>query len=226
MWEQKTQLQQLGLGVPNKEPPVLQGNPNGDMRQILSDAMGRAANVYGQKPDLVFIFQRASSDVQYKAIKFVGEILLGIPTQVMATEKAKLHQGSGFAQYCANIALKVNAKLGGINSEIRHPLLSSRRWMMLGADVSHPDPAALRRNPPPPSYAGTYVSNFIIVSPSNISSVVCFLRYQLLCLYSCYNGSTYDAPASCRYIRDVQGAADALCGEEWRQIPRKYNILA
>lgn len=56
-------------------------------------------------------------------------------------------------QYLGNIGLKINLKLGGRNMCIGEPLFHRKRWMMMGGDVSHPSPAQLRQNPPPPSFA-------------------------------------------------------------------------
>lgn len=54
-------------------------------------------------------------------------------------------------QYIANVALKVNVKLGGVNAITNEQLFKSRRCMLIGGDVSMPSPSALRQNPPPPS---------------------------------------------------------------------------
>ena len=56
-------------------------------------------------------------------------------------------------QYVANIALKVNVKLGGVNAITDEPLFKKSRWMLLGGDISMPNSSALRQNPPPPSVA-------------------------------------------------------------------------
>lgn len=59
----------------------------------------------------------------------------------------------------ANIAIKVNVKLGGRNTIFQDPALSSRRFMCIGADTSHPSPGQLRLDNPPPAIAalvGTY----------------------------------------------------------------------
>ena len=60
----------------------------------------------------------------------------------------------GQPQYLANIALKTNVKVGGINSTIEEPLFKNGSWMLIGGDTTHPSPSQLRMNPPPPSYSG------------------------------------------------------------------------
>jgi eukaryotic translation initiation factor 2C len=52
----------------------------------------------------------------------------------------------GSPQYHANIALKVNVKLGGANSRVQGPLampahMRAKPFMIMGADVHHPPPA-------------------------------------------------------------------------------------
>ena len=56
-------------------------------------------------------------------------------------------------QYIANVALKVNVKLGGINAILEDSLFKNTRWMFIGGDISMPSPSALRLSPPPPSTA-------------------------------------------------------------------------
>ena len=68
----------------------------------------------------------------------------------MVVEKALKERGQ--MQYLGNIGLKINLKLGGRNSCVGEPLFQRKRWMMIGADVSHPSPGQLRQNPPPPSF--------------------------------------------------------------------------
>lgn len=76
---------------------------------------------------------------------------------VMLAEKSIGNQ-RGLQQYLANIGLKVNVKLGGINSVVAEPLFRKSKWMMLGGDVSHPSPGQLRMNPPPPSFSALSAS--------------------------------------------------------------------
>ena len=75
----------------------------------------------------------------YPEIKRVGDNVLGIPTQCVLWK----HVQQAKPQVCANISLKVNAKLGGINYVIdpsekspvfREPVI------IFGADVTHPSP--------------------------------------------------------------------------------------
>jgi eukaryotic translation initiation factor 2C len=48
-----------------------------------------------------------------------------VPTQCLQSKK--LQSDRGLDQYCANVSMKINAKLGGINVSIPLPELVSRR---------------------------------------------------------------------------------------------------
>ena len=75
----------------------------------------------------------------YPEIKRVGDNVLGIVTQCVQQKQAR----EAKPQVCANISLKINSKLGGVNHVIdpsekspvfREPVI------IFGADVTHPSP--------------------------------------------------------------------------------------
>ncbi|XWS19932.1 hypothetical protein CRYUN_Cryun31cG0058600 [Craigia yunnanensis] len=70
-------------------------------------------------------------------LKFVSETKVGVMTQCCLSAGANEVKD----QYLANLALKINAKLGGHNVEIIEPLLHFKgegHVMFVGADVNHP----------------------------------------------------------------------------------------
>ncbi|KAL9962339.1 hypothetical protein ACROYT_G031433 [Oculina patagonica] len=75
----------------------------------------------------------------YSEIKRVGDNVLGIATQCV---QSKLVQQAK-PQVCANISLKINSKLGGVNHVI-DPSVKSPVFrepvIIFGADVTHPSP--------------------------------------------------------------------------------------
>lgn len=75
----------------------------------------------------------------YSEIKRVGDNVIGIPTQCV---QLKLVQQAKH-QVCANISLKINSKLGGINHVIdpseKSPVFREPT-IVFGADVTHPSP--------------------------------------------------------------------------------------
>ena len=75
----------------------------------------------------------------YAEIKRVGDSVVGIPTQCV---QLKLVQQAK-PQVCANISLKINSKLGGINQVIDPSVKSPvfrEATIVFGADVTHPSP--------------------------------------------------------------------------------------
>ncbi|KAI9666996.1 MAG: hypothetical protein M1829_005603 [Trizodia sp. TS-e1964] len=147
----------LGIQVPSKPPAYLIGNAHGDIKSMITDIMSKTANEFSGKPQLLFFLFSGANDRLYQGIKNTCDIQFGVATQVMLVEKSIGNQ-KGQQQYLANIGLKVNVKLGGINSIIVEPLFRKSKWMMLGGDVSHPSPGQLRMNPPPPSFSALAAS--------------------------------------------------------------------
>jgi eukaryotic translation initiation factor 2C len=102
----------------------------------------------------VLIILPAASKPLYNRIKHAGDVKVGIHTIcVVGTKFAKSQ-----AQYFANVALKFNLKLGGINQLIdsaRLGIISEDKTMVIGLDVTHPSPGSLSTAP---SIAGMVAS--------------------------------------------------------------------
>ena len=75
----------------------------------------------------------------YDTIRHICDVELGIPAT--CAQSAKIRKERGQLQYMANVALKINAKLGGVNHAL-DPY--SAKWftekvtMLVGMDVTHP----------------------------------------------------------------------------------------
>ena len=71
----------------------------------------------------------------YKEVKRASDSFLGIPSQCFVARKASIGvpQARGRPQYCANIAMKANAKLDGINCALAtiQPFME-RPYMVIG----------------------------------------------------------------------------------------------
>ncbi|KAG7445462.1 argonaute-like protein [Guyanagaster necrorhizus] len=117
-------------------------NGQGTVEQGLVDAAR-------MKPTLIVAVLPTNANDIYNKIKHFGDCVAGIPTQCMIGHKCSYAK----PQYFANVCLKLNVKLGGINlipsSESVTALTDSRYpTMIIGADVMHPPPGANDR----PSY--------------------------------------------------------------------------
>jgi len=73
----------------------------------------------------------------YAEIKRVTDTVIGVSSQCVQRK----HTYQPKRQYCANVCLKINVKLGGMNSFLdpRHiPFISEKPTIIMGADVTHP----------------------------------------------------------------------------------------
>ncbi|KAF8529210.1 argonaute-like protein [Hysterangium stoloniferum] len=91
---------------------------------------------------IVAVLPENAADV-YTAIKHFGDCMTGVATQCMKSLKC----GRGTSQYFANVCLKLNVKLGGVNciplaQDV--PVLTdpSNPTIVFGADVIHPSPGS------------------------------------------------------------------------------------
>ncbi|RKP11680.1 Piwi domain-containing protein [Piptocephalis cylindrospora] len=107
---------------------------------------------------IVLCILRDRSIPIYTEIKRIFETDLGIPTQCCLFR----HVIRPNKQYCANVGLKINLKLGGVNHILSPDPQSSTAsfyaqapTLVVGADVIHPDPGSGRQ----PSIAGIASSN-------------------------------------------------------------------
>ncbi|GMI93603.1 argonaute 2 [Hibiscus trionum] len=102
----------------------------------------------------------------YGCLKFVSETKVGIMTQCCLSFGANQAKD----QYLANLALKINSKLGGHNVEIYEPLLRFKGEgdvMFIGADVNHPG-----KNSTSPSIAAV-VASMSWPAPNRYAARIC-----------------------------------------------------
>ncbi|CUA69472.1 Protein argonaute-2 [Rhizoctonia solani] len=116
----------------------------------------QAIQKYHAPPQLLVVILPADSVRLYQSVKHFGNITLGVATQCL---KGNLARGSN-PQYWANVCLKINAKLGGVNTKLN--LFDSPSWifdpsspvMIIATHVRHPPPGTRGR----PSFAGAVAS--------------------------------------------------------------------
>ncbi|KAF8525338.1 Piwi domain-containing protein [Gautieria morchelliformis] len=144
--------QELGMQFPNRPPDIIPGRPGVDDRghHELMETAGAAAirsfeDQFRQndpkRPTFILVILPDSAIDIRTSVKSWGDCIRGCPTQCMKTGKlAKANN-----QYCNNLALKINTKLGGVNSipfgdTETMKLLAKVPTMVIGADVSHAAP--------------------------------------------------------------------------------------
>ncbi|CAG8668612.1 21019_t:CDS:2 [Gigaspora margarita] len=131
--------QDTGMNIPNRTPPILHANPHGDIEGSVKQAWVRAGNTAKSKPQLILCILPNTGVQLYAEIKRVSDTVIGVATQCVQSR----HMFSAKKQYCANVCLKMNVKLGGMNSFIlpaEVPFISDRPTILMGADVTHPAP--------------------------------------------------------------------------------------
>ncbi|XP_004295480.1 PREDICTED: protein argonaute 2 [Fragaria vesca subsp. vesca] len=117
------------------------------LRELLETVNGKVLQEgWGHLQLLVCVMSR--KDPGYKYLKWICETQIGIVTQCCLSKMAT----KASDQFLSNLALKINAKLGGSNVELidRLPLFEGAGPVMfVGADVNHP----AARNTTSPSIA-------------------------------------------------------------------------
>ncbi|KAG6369734.1 putative argonaute-like protein [Boletus reticuloceps] len=90
-------------------------------------------------PDLVLVMLSNDDAAIYNGLKWLCDVKLDIATVCIQSEKVRKDRGQ--PQYFANVALKVNMKMGGINHTLdakSGAWLKSASTMIMGMDVTHP----------------------------------------------------------------------------------------
>ncbi|PKK79735.1 Piwi-domain-containing protein [Rhizophagus irregularis] len=136
-----TTCQDTGMNIPNKNPPIQHCNPQGPIETSLRQVWVKAGNLAKSKPQLILCILPNTGVPLYAEIKRVSDTVIGVASQCIQGK----HMFAAKKQYCANVCLKMNVKLGGMNSFIdptQVPFITQRPTILMGADVTHPAPGA------------------------------------------------------------------------------------
>lgn len=136
-------LAENGMNVPLRNPRIMYAQPGNVGRNIDSmwTTIRESCNI---DPQLILV---VLPDVcqTYSLIKTYCETThkTGVMTQCVLSKKVSRPS----KQYCGLLGLKINSKLGGINSTLSKssiPFLNQAPTMIIGADVTHPAPGENR----------------------------------------------------------------------------------
>ncbi|OAX82129.1 hypothetical protein ACJ72_03524 [Emergomyces africanus] len=135
-----------GLAVPAPSRPIVVNvQRNQPLEDITLDPI--FAEIRQQsRVRLVLVILPFESPPIYSQVKYRGDIKDGIHTICVVADKFKKNQ----PQYFANVALKFNLKLGGINHKLQPSklgVISEGKTMVVGIDVTHPAPGSLDTAP-------------------------------------------------------------------------------
>ncbi|KAI4619887.1 hypothetical protein J4E83_005744 [Alternaria metachromatica] len=135
----------LKIGV-NAQPPLP------PQRLQLRDPEDPSLGPYLQRAagalNLLFIVLPEANIPLYKRIKTLADRDYGLHT--ICSVGSKLWKERGRDQYIANIALKFNLKLGGINQIVENKslgIIDQNKTMVVGIDVTHPSPGSASNAP-------------------------------------------------------------------------------
>ncbi|KAI9448014.1 argonaute-like protein [Lactarius indigo] len=133
----------VGISI-NPQPALIkwesgQGNIGQQLRAAGGECQRRTRNL----PTLIVVVLPEGGNDIYSAVKHFGDVATGVVTQCMKSSKCFRAK----PQYYANITLKLNVKLGGVNSvpeprDISFLTDSANPTIVMGADVIHPAPGS------------------------------------------------------------------------------------
>ncbi|KAM3737894.1 hypothetical protein ACB098_09G091200 [Castanea mollissima] len=146
----------INLGIHMEEPLIYKCTSMNKLSRVdvlleLLESVKEEAYKKGKGHLQILLCVMSRRDPGYKYLKWISETKVGIVTQCcLSTCRAN-------DQYFANLATKMNAKLGGSNVELNDPLAhfaGEGHVMFVGADVNHPG----ARNLTSPSIAAVVAS--------------------------------------------------------------------
>jgi eukaryotic translation initiation factor 2C len=130
-----------GGRVENKTPTITNLGRIEDLGKVAATARNQAGQAANLAPQIMFFVLPGRDSATYERLKKSMECRFGIVSQMLAVNHVRKAQ----PQYCSNVCMKVNAKLGGITCKIAQPGPTfSRPTMVIGADVSHASPGSIQ----------------------------------------------------------------------------------
>ncbi|KAK3990966.1 Piwi domain-containing protein [Cladorrhinum sp. PSN332] len=136
----KTAYQGHG-GRIERDPVVILAGPRNNLKHdaMVMDAYKHCGDKNQMVPQIMFFILWDKTSWVYDRLKKNADVRTAVPTQMLQASHVKKAQ----PQYCSNVCMKVNAKLGGQTSRIatKGPKGGSAFFrvptMMIGCDISH-----------------------------------------------------------------------------------------
>ncbi|EPQ53315.1 argonaute-like protein [Gloeophyllum trabeum ATCC 11539] len=227
--------QDAGLTVPS--PPQILSTPNLPRQsdrdrtrtgalQIIQKTIKDKLDATRGKPTFILVLLSGRDSFIYPGIKRIGDVLLGVQTVHMLLSKALKDRGQD--QYFSNVALKVNAKLGGINHLLdRQDIgwLTDKKTMLVGMDVTHAGPKSIPGTPSIAAVVASIDDNFVQYPASlrpqeTLTEMIQELRDMMVERLKLYEKMNRRLPERIIVFRDgvSEGQYDAVIREELPQI--------
>ncbi|KAF9261759.1 Piwi-domain-containing protein [Marasmius fiardii PR-910] len=152
-----SECSKLGIQMEDKIPYLKYMNGQGNIEKQLKSTGEECRGKKGFLPSLIVVVIPTGGAMIYKAVKYTCDVKFGVATQCLKAPNCK----GANSQYWANVCLKINGKLNGINVIIKPdiiPFLSdpNNPSIIMGADVTHPAPGPHMKSMP--SYASVVAS--------------------------------------------------------------------
>ena len=153
-------LRKLGIQVPNYTTALRVDLPDSDENSNHDELIDTTIRKFTSHPTrpppgLLFVVLPYVDDPVYNRIKWLCDIKYGLRNVCVLSSKFAKQPND---QYFANVALKVNLKLGGRNQYLEPSkvgIIAEGRTMVVGIDVTHPSPGSASQAP---SVAGIVAS--------------------------------------------------------------------
>lgn len=123
-------------------------NPQDPIRTHAINTIRNVLMATKQKPSLLLVILSNGDKHIYSGLKHLCDVYLDVPN--VCVQVAKIRKERGQLQYYANVALKVNMKLGGVNHAVDEASMGKLRQpptMLVGMDVTHPGPSTVKGTP-------------------------------------------------------------------------------
>jgi eukaryotic translation initiation factor 2C len=142
-----------GMVVDRNEPQygaarLPRKDPNDPTRAASVQAIRGAILKFKPKPNLIMVILSNGDKHIYAGIKHLCDSYLDVAT--VCVHSSKIRKERGQLQYYANVALKVNMKMGGVNHALDSQSMSWLKkmpTMLVGMDVTHPGPGSSKGTP-------------------------------------------------------------------------------
>ena len=122
--------------------------PSGSRILINSPSHTDIEKEFKKRPKLLLVILPRNDTQLYNHIKQLGDVKYGVHTVCVVGSKFAKEKGQ--VQYFANVALKFNLKLGGVNQIVdssKLGIITEDATMVIGLDVTHPSPGSARNTP-------------------------------------------------------------------------------
>ncbi|KAF8133993.1 Piwi domain-containing protein [Boletus edulis] len=163
---QRSGMTGIDPGKPPTLLPVKLVNPATDPARQRSLAIIRSTIRDNQArlgtPSFMLVILSKRDNYIYPGIKRICDVELGIHTIHMLANKV-LADPRKQDQYFSNVALKVNTKLGGVNHKVddgNMKWLTKTKTMLVGIDVTHPEPGSIEGTPSIAAVVASVDNNF------------------------------------------------------------------